>query len=160
MPKLEGPSPRISVIMANYNAEAYLPQALQSVLDQTFKDLELIFVDDGSTDSSVDIAQYYAAKDSRIRVFSGQRRGGPSPVRNFALDQARGDWIAVVDSDDHIHPERFERLLQFAVAKNVDILIDDLLIFDNEGIVDPQTSFHRHLGFKANAYRFNYVYSL
>lgn len=125
--------PVISVLMANYNSEAYLKQAVESVLNQSFAALELILVDDGSKDSSVAIASAIAARDPRLKVFSGKRFGGPAPVRNFALDQARGEWVAVVDSDDLIHPDRFERMMTSISQTDADILIDDLLIFQNDG---------------------------
>ncbi len=124
--------PAISVLMANYNGAPYLRQAIESVLTQTHPSLELILVDDGSSDDSVTIANEIAATDARLRVFSGKRFGGPAPVRNFALDQVRGDWVAVVDSDDVIHPERFEHMLAAANDLKADILIDDLAIFDTD----------------------------
>ncbi|MFH1516801.1 MAG: glycosyltransferase family A protein, partial [Pseudomonadota bacterium] len=98
--------PAVSVLMANYNGEPYLAAAIQSVLGQDLTSLELILVDDGSADGSVALAQGIAEQDPRLRVFSGQRLGGPAPVRNFALDQARGDWVAIIDSDDLVHPQR------------------------------------------------------
>jgi succinoglycan biosynthesis protein ExoO len=124
--------PVISVLMANYNSAPYLKAAIRSVLDQDFRSLELILVDDGSSDGSVALARSIAAGDPRLRVFSGTRFGGPAPVRNFALDQARGDWVAIVDSDDLIHPERFTQMMAAIRSSSADILIDDLAIFSGD----------------------------
>lgn len=133
--------PAVSVLMANYNSEPYLAAAIQSVLGQDLKSLELILVDDGSADGSVALAQGIAENDPRLRVFSGTRFGGPAPVRNFALDQARGDWVAIVDSDDLIHPQRLSRMLAATQTSNADILIDDLAIFDGDGSSGIDTMF-------------------
>lgn len=133
--------PAVSVLMANYNSQAYLAAAIQSVLGQDLRSQELILVDDGSVDASVTLAQGIAESDPRLRIFSGQRFGGPAPVRNFALDQARGDWIAIVDSDDLIHPQRLSRMMAAAQMSNADILLDDLAIFDGDGSSGIDTMF-------------------
>lgn len=135
----------ISVIMANYNGAPYLAGAIRSVLGQTLDDLEIIFVDDGSSDDSVKIAEDIAREDSRLKVFSGTRYGGPAPVRNFALDQAQGDWIAIVDSDDLIRADRLETMLEAAREYRADILIDDLAIFQTDGPCRVTTMFEGDL---------------
>ena len=132
-------TPTISVIMANYNCEAYLKGAIRSVLNQTLANIELILVDDGSSDGSVALAEEIAQQDPRLRVFSGTRFGGPAPVRNHALDQARGEWIAIVDSDDLIAPQRLQHMLEAAIRTKADIMIDDLAIFQSEGEPDITT---------------------
>ena len=137
--------PVISVIMANYNCEAFLASAIQSVLTQTTPALELILVDDGSSDRSVEIAQAIAEKDARLKVFSGTRYGGPAPVRNHALNQAKGDWIAIVDSDDLIRPDRLERMLNAAEDTGADILIDNLAVFQSDGPANIFTMFEGDL---------------
>tara|TARA_R110000751_G_scaffold62790_2_gene129806 strand:+ start:15149 stop:16180 length:1032 start_codon:yes stop_codon:yes gene_type:complete len=141
MPETRDDQPAVSVLMANYNSEPYLAAAIDSVLKQDLKSLELILVDDGSADGSVALAQGIAARDPRLRVFSGTRFGGPAPVRNFALSKARGDWIAIVDSDDLIHPQRLSRMMAAAKAAQADILIDDLAIFDGDGSSGIDTMF-------------------
>src|SRR5439155_11769103 len=93
------PIPTVSVIMPAYNAQAYLSTAMDSVLRQTFPDLELLVVDDGSTDDTVDLARRYAARDSRVRVLT-QRNAGPGPARNAAFAVAEGQLFAFLDSDD------------------------------------------------------------
>lgn len=94
-------SPLISIIVPVYNAENTLYRCVDSILQQTFTDWELLLIDDGSKDSSGDICDEYARKDSRIKVFH-KENGGVSSARNIGLDNARGEWITFVDSDDWI----------------------------------------------------------
>ncbi|WP_294485155.1 glycosyltransferase [uncultured Mailhella sp.] len=103
-------SPVISVIIPVYNVEKYIDRCLNSVLNQSFNDIEIICIDDGSTDSSLSILHRYAAKDERIRIFT-QRNRGASAARNAGLDAANGQWISFVDSDDEIHPDMYKTLL-------------------------------------------------
>ena len=101
----------VSVIMPVYNAERYLRPAIDSVVAQTFTDWELILVDDGSTDSSAEICDEYAAGDSRISVIH-RSNGGLSVARNTALDVAVGEWITFVDSDDMLHSQFLATLIE------------------------------------------------
>ncbi len=150
--------------MANFNGQAYIEAAIKSILDQSWKSLEVLFVDDGSQDNSVEIAQEIAKTDERLRIFSGRRLGGPAPVRNFALGHAIGEWVAVVDSDDIIHPERLKRMLNAALSENADILIDDLLIFQDKHPNEVHTMLQGSLAKAAciiteeNYIRANYLY--
>lgn len=93
--------PKISVIVPVYNTEQYLPRCIDSILAQTFTDFELLLIDDGSKDSSGKICDESAAKDSRIRVFH-KENGGVSSARNMGLNNAQGEWITFVDSDDYL----------------------------------------------------------
>ncbi|MEO3998798.1 glycosyltransferase family 2 protein [Mesorhizobium sp. CAU 1732] len=127
------PRPLISVIMANYNGARYLRTAIDSVLAQTQSDLELIVSDDASTDESRELVEGYETHDPRVRLVIAGGNGGPARARNRALDAARGDWIAIVDSDDILHPERFERLLATAERFDADAVADDLLHFASSG---------------------------
>lgn len=94
----------ISVIVPVYNAEKYLDRCIQSVLDQTYSDLELILVNDGSKDSSLGICQRFEASDSRIRVVD-KTNGGVSSARNAGIERARGRYITFLDSDDYYSPD-------------------------------------------------------
>ena len=96
-------SPKISVIVPVYKAEAYLHRCVDSLLAQTFQDFEVLLIDDGSPDRSGEICDEYAQKDSRIRVFH-KENGGVSSARNLGLDNARGEWVTFVDSDDYVKP--------------------------------------------------------
>ena len=126
-------TPLVSVVMANYQAGDRIVHAMRSVLSQTMADLELIVSDDGSSDTSLTHISRLMAEDSRVRLLTSEANGGPARCRNRALDMACGHWIAIVDSDDIIHPERFERLLAAAGQHDADIVADDLLLFFEDG---------------------------
>ena len=111
----------VSVIVPVYNVEQYLPRCVDSILSQTYKNLELILVDDGATDSSGTICDEYAAKDSRVRVIH-KENGGLSSARNAGIDIASGEYLEFVDSDDWIEPDTVESMLGMAVASNVELV--------------------------------------
>jgi succinoglycan biosynthesis protein ExoO len=125
--------PLVSVIMANHNGAAHIAAAVRSVLRQTETRLELILSDDGSSDDSLARARDAASGDRRLIVLTHTQRGGPAAARNRALAAARGRWVAIVDNDDLIHPERLARLVAQAEADGADIAADDLLTFYEDG---------------------------
>jgi succinoglycan biosynthesis protein ExoO len=125
--------PLVTVVMANHQGGRYLDAAIESVLAQSLNDLELVVVDDASTDDSVAIMGSAAARDGRVRPVRLTQNGGPARARNAALALARGHWIAIVDSDDLIHPERLERLLAAAARTGADVVADDLMHFHDDG---------------------------
>lgn len=144
-------APRVSVIMANLNGAAHIAAAVRSVLRQTETALELIVSDDGSTDDSLARARAAAAGDPRLKIVTTeQSRTGPAAARNRALAAARGDWIAVVDNDDYIHPERLERLVGAAEADGADIAADDLLVFYDSIAKPPHGHLRGALAARAN----------
>lgn len=110
-------TPKISVIVPVYNVEKYLPKCIDSILQQTFTDFELLLIDDGSPDNSGKICDEYAAKDSRIRVFH-KENGGASSARNLGLDYAKGEWIAFSDSDDYVSPAYLEDMAKYIISKS------------------------------------------
>jgi len=110
----------ISVILPVYNTAAYLPACLDSVLAQTYRDIEVILVDDGSTDGSGDVCDDYACRDARVTVLH-QENGGPSAARNAGLGVARGEYIAFIDSDDVVHQRYLDILLTELERHNADI---------------------------------------
>ena len=101
----------ISIIVPVYKAEKYLSRCVDSILGQTYKDLEVILVDDGSPDGSGVLCDAYAAKDSRVRVIH-KENGGVSTARNVGLDAAGGDYISFVDSDDYVDPDMYEKMVK------------------------------------------------
>ncbi len=101
---------KVSVIIPVYNAEKYLAKCLESVCNQTYKNLEIILIDDGSLDSSALICEQYAAKDNRI-VFVSKENEGQGKARNYGLDIMTGDYVLFVDSDDYIHIQMIELLI-------------------------------------------------
>jgi len=107
-----GDPPELSVCMPVFNADRYVAQAVESVLNQTFNEFELIIIDDGSSDRSVEILRSYAARDKRIRLISRPNRGVAS-TRNEALSMVRGRLVAMMDADDISRPERFASQLAY-----------------------------------------------
>ena len=110
----------ISVIVPVYKVEKYLDKCVQSIVDQTYRNLEIILVDDGSPDRCGEICDAWAAKDRRIRVIHTPNRGS-SAARNTALDAAQGEWIAFVDSDDYLSPDMLSHL-HGLTAEDMDIV--------------------------------------
>lgn len=112
--------PLISVIIPVYNTELYLERCLKTVTENTYKNLEIICVNDGSTDHSLDILKQLAVQDSRIRVID-QPNGGVSAARNHGLDVASGEYIAFIDSDDWVNRYYFEDLLNIIEDYSADV---------------------------------------
>ena len=100
-------SPKISIIIPSYNEEKNIFRCLDSVMNQTFSDFEVLCVDDGSNDKTFDIIKKYSEKDSRIIPMKNPNKG-VSSARNFGIENAKGDYIGFVDSDDFIQPQMYE----------------------------------------------------
>ena len=111
----------ISVIVPVYNAEKYLKECLDSLIYQTYKNIEIICIDDGSSDHSLDILKLYQKKDNRVKVFT-QKNSGPSVARNVALDHANGDYISFVDADDFVAENFLEEAYRYAKNENADLV--------------------------------------
>lgn len=125
--------PIVTIVMANYNGAAYLPEALQSAQAQTLRDIEIVVSDDGSTDASVAIVTQAMADDARIRLLQSRQNRGAAAARNSALAVARGEWIAVMDSDDLMHPERLARLVRAAEHDCAELVADNVIEFHQDG---------------------------
>lgn len=117
----------ITIIMASYNAASTLEAAADSVLAQTLDDIELIIVDDASSDETLNIARKIAARDKRVTVLAQSINKGPAASRNAALSIAKGEWMAVVDADDVILPKRLEAMIMEARIWQADIVFDNLI---------------------------------
>lgn len=122
---------KISVIIPIYNVENYLKDCLDSICTQTLTDIEIICIDDGSTDNSLSIINEYASKDSRIKVIS-KKNGGQATARNLGIKEAQGEYIAFVDSDDFIESEMLEKLYSKAKDNNLDIAMCKIATYDNQ----------------------------
>ena len=135
----------ISVIVPVYNTEKYLDRCIQSILAQTYSNIELLLIDDGSTDSSGAICDRYAGQDSRVRVFH-KPNGGVSSARNMGLDNARGEWIIFCDSDDWIDAEMYEHMYNAAIQNKVDMVCCDLLVEEknNKTILSYKNNYKDH----------------
>ncbi len=112
----------ISVIVPVYKTEPYLRQCVDSILEQTYRDIEVLLIDDGSPDKCGEICDEYAEKDNRVRVFHTENRG-ISAARNLGLKEARGEYIGFVDSDDWIEPDMYETLLKRLQESGADIAV-------------------------------------
>lgn len=104
--------PKVTIIVPVYNVEKYLTCCIGSILSQSFKDFELLLIDDGSSDLSGEICDDYVEKDARIRVFH-KENGGVSSARNLGLDNAQGEWICFIDSDDWVEVDFLKELIQY-----------------------------------------------
>lgn len=122
----------ISIIVPIYNVEKYLDKCIESIIEQTYNNLEIILVDDGSPDNCAEICDEYAEKDSRIVVIH-KDNGGVSSARNTGLKVAKGSYIGFVDPDDYITDEMYERMLTTAKLCNADIVLCDYAFFGENG---------------------------
>lgn len=114
-------TPKVSIVVPVYNVEKYLRECLDSLLAQKLKEIEIIVVNDGSTDSSPEIAAEYAAKDSRVRLISKENEGyGKTMNRGFA--EARGEYVGIVESDDFADPRMFKDMYKFAKRHDLDLV--------------------------------------
>ncbi len=146
-----GPGPRasgplVSVVMANHNGARFIEAALASVLGQGLRALEVLVADDASTDDSAARVAAIAGRDPRVRLLPATANAGPAAARNRALELARGRWIAIVDSDDLLHPDRLQRLLDAAEADRADIAADNMLVFDDAGVTPPSALLQGAMG--------------
>lgn len=114
--------PKVSVIVPVYNVKGFLEEALNSLLNQQYKNLEIILIDDGSNDGSEDICDRFAAKDSRITVIHQDNRG-VSAARNTGLDMMTGDFVAFLDSDDSFHPAAIEMMVNAMLKECTDMVV-------------------------------------
>lgn len=112
----------ITVIIPVYNIEDYITRCIESILNQSFKNFELLLINDGSTDGSGSICDKFANRDSRVKVFH-QENKGVSAARNVGIQKARGKWIAFVDGDDWIEENSLEKLIDSYPSSNLDILV-------------------------------------
>lgn len=126
----------ISVIVPVYNVMEWLPRCVDSIRRQTYRNLEIILVDDGSSDNSGALAEKMAMEDKRIRVFH-KKNGGSSSARNLGISKARGDYIGFVDSDDYIEPRMYERLLAAALSEKLLMVQTSRDEIDEQGNLMP-----------------------
>lgn len=123
-------NPEVSIIVPTYNSEAYIKQALQSVFNQSYSNWELILVDDASSDSTVDIARNF--QDRRLKILKNNCNKGVSYSRNRGIKEARGKWIALLDSDDWYASKRLEKLVSVGDRQDADLVADDLFLVEDE----------------------------
>ena len=111
---------KISIIVPVYNVEKYLKKCIDSIVNQTYKNLEIILVDDGATDRSGEICDELAKLDNRIKVYH-KKNGGLSDARNYGVERATGSYVGFVDSDDYIDAEMYEKLYEAITKEAADV---------------------------------------
>ncbi|BDA83378.1 hypothetical protein Sa4125_09200 [Aureimonas sp. SA4125] len=131
-PRFEETGTLVSIVMAAHNVEDLIDEAIASARAQTHGNLEVLIIDDGSTDGTVERVSQHAQVDPRVRCISG-KFGGPAAARNRAIAEARGDWLLVCDADDVMHPRRIERMLLWARDTGAAIVGDELIAFSDTG---------------------------
>lgn len=124
-------NPKISVIVPIYNAEKFLKKCIESIINQTLKEIEIILINDGSTDNSLKILQFFKEKDERI-IIVNKKNEGASEARNVGIDLAKGEYITFLDSDDYIEKNMLEKMYYNSKKNNVDILISDYYRDENK----------------------------
>ena len=123
--------PKVSIIVPVYNSEKFLKKCIESMINQTYKDIEIIIIDDGSKDNSREIIQEYQNKDSRIKYLY-QKNSGQAVARNNGIKVSIGEFISFLDSDDYIDTEMIEKLYNKAIKENTDIVVCDALkVYDD-----------------------------
>lgn len=139
---------KISIIVPVYNSEKHLKECIDSILEQTIKDFELILVDDGSTDNSPSICDSYQ-KDSRVKVIH-KENSGPSQTRNVGIDLATGEYIGFVDSDDFIEKNMYLTLYNKAIKENCDIAFCDFLTYTHGKTTLVKTDLNENRVYNSN----------
>jgi succinoglycan biosynthesis protein ExoO len=139
----------VSVLVPAYNAASSIESAIQSALSQTMPDLEIVVVDDGSTDDTRSVVEDLARNDPRVRVIVHEENRGTSRAVNLAIDSARGAWVSQLDADDRWLPQRLERLLAFEA--NADVVADDIHVVGDDAEGNRRNGFEsgsmlRHIG--------------
>lgn len=124
----EAPSPVVSILVPAFNATAFIAEALDSACRQTLAEIEILVIDDASTDDTAAVVTRLAARDPRIRLVRQSTNGGPSVARNRGLAEARGRWIALLDADDAYEPTRLTNLVALAERSGADLCGDNLLL--------------------------------
>ena len=121
--------PKISVIIPVYNVEKYLPKCLDSLINQTLSDIEIICINDCSTDNSLEILEEYASKDERIKIIDLKENQGAAAARNKGLEIAKGEYLGFVDPDDYVDLNFYEELYKKGTILNSSLSIEVLITF-------------------------------
>ena len=141
--------PKITVLIAVYNAKPFLPECLNSLLAQTLNDFQAICIDDGSTDGSLDVLNDYADKDERIEVIHLQKNGGQAHARNMGLMQAEGDIVCMLDADDWLSADALECLYNAFDAETDCVLFDVVMKYPDHEELYPRPPFEMLTGQEA-----------
>ena len=137
---------KVTIIVPVYNSAKYLDESIGSLLRQTYEDLEILLVDNGSTDNSLDVCNRYAKKDKRIRVIHTDENIGTGAARNLGLQSASGEYVCFFDADDRYEPRFVEKLLSAATEKNADIVLRGYAGFREDGGTEPHSFGSEYFG--------------
>ncbi|MCR5039689.1 MAG: glycosyltransferase family 2 protein [Bacteroidales bacterium] len=140
---------KLSVIVPVYNTRQYLSRCIDSILNQSFTDFELLLIDDGSTDGSGGVCDAYAEKDGRVRVFH-KENGGVSSARNLGLNEARGEWVCFVDSDDELMRESSQIMVN-CISDTVDMVMAGYEVYDDNGALSYSVETRKEKSISAEA---------
>lgn len=132
----------ISIILPIYNMQNYIAECLESVINQTYKDIEIICVNDFSMDNSMTIVKEYAKQDSRIKIVNNEKNRGLGGARNAGLDVATGEYIIFVDTDDKMMPDMAEKLYNCITENKSDMVFCDVMLLGNDYLQKPYKPFH------------------
>lgn len=149
---MEDPA-KISVVVPVFRAQAYLNNCVESILGQTYKNLEIILVDDKSPDDCWTIMQGYAARDKRVKIYSLPQNRGVAAARNFAIERVTGDFVAFVDADDSIEPTMLERMLSCAQSNDAEIVLCQYDHYKDEKHYQPRNTLRQATALLAQAPR-------
>ena len=146
---------KISVVLPCYNVEKYIERALTCLIEQTLSDIEIICVDDKSTDNTLDILHSYADRHPQIRVIAQPQNAGVSVTRNTGMDAAAGEYIGFMDPDDWVDANFYEKLYKHAIAEDADVCMGNIAEHFADGQIKKHT-FRVHNAIKENC-RFDYT---
>jgi len=138
--------PLISVIMPCYNSEKYIEQAIESILNQTYKNIELIVVDDCSTDNSFELAKGYSKRDQRVKCFKNKDNIGATKTLNRLIEKSRGQYIARMDPDDISFEDRIEKQYRLLIKQNYDVLGTNIIFIDSSGNRKSKRRYSKNIG--------------
>ena len=152
-------SSKISIVVPVYNVEPYMEKCINSIMAQTYQNIEILIVNDGSEDRSWVICERAAANDNRIRLFQHECNKGLSAARNTAIDYATGDYIGFVDSDDFISPYMYERLIKAIVKNDSDIAVCGYNVVDEGGKIISKSIHEKQYSDLSGDEKINYIIS-
>lgn len=127
--------PLISIITPSYNSEKFIKETIESVLNQTYKNWEMLIIDDCSSDSSPELIKEYCRKDERIKYLKNKKNSGPAISRNLGLDNSKGEYIAFLDSDDIWFKEKLQIQMEYIIKNKADVLHNNYYFCDENGNV-------------------------
>ena len=145
---------KVSIIIPVYNVEQYLAQCLDSVINQTYKNIEIICVNDCSLDNSFKILDEYSKNDKRIKIINRENNGGLSAARNTGLDNASGKYIYFLDSDDWIDLDYIEKMLNAAIKNEVEVVLNTNIIEHKLNQIEQQFAEHNTQNFIKDTFFF------